>query len=156
MIKNILYVCTGNTCRSPMAEYLTRSMLKSSGITDVDVASQGIAGSPILQVPETVVRLMDEQNIDIRSHQPSQVSPERMDWADVVLVMEERQKQVLGIRFPEAKAKIFLFKEYIGEAKEGEINDPIGQSEEGYRQCLTELKKAVFEVVERIKDEQKG
>lgn len=163
MAFRILFVCTGNTCRSPMAEGLCRSFLGHFRLQDeVDVASAGLyatAGGPASREAAIV---MAEKGIDLSGHRTAGLTADRVRWADLILTMEEHQKQRLLERWPEAADKAFILKEYV-EAPEADasvlalqtgtkrpgrhdIPDPFGQTAEVYRRCAMELASAVADV----------
>jgi protein-tyrosine-phosphatase len=83
---NILFVCTGNTCRSPMAEGLFKDMLKKNNIDNIRVSSAGISVFPGEQANEKAIKALKEKGIDIRSHRARQAI-EEIDKADLIWAM---------------------------------------------------------------------
>lgn len=85
-IKNILFVCTGNTCRSPMAAALMRRALDKRGRSDIIVESAGLAASG-QSASENAVAAMAELSVDISAHRSRPVTPELLRQADLIAVM---------------------------------------------------------------------
>ncbi|MCS7186985.1 MAG: low molecular weight protein arginine phosphatase, partial [Armatimonadota bacterium] len=103
----ILFVCTGNLCRSPMAEFLLRKLACQQGIEEVEVKSAGlwaIQGEP---ATEETIAVLQELGIDAKSHRSKPLDWELIDWADLILTMEEWQKRQIIAKAPEAKSKVF-------------------------------------------------
>ena len=126
---NILFVCTGNTCRSPMAE----GYLRSKGIDGVTVSSRGLAsdGSPVSVNSKTV---MDEVGIDIGGHISKQLTDRDINGADKIICLSPSHKAVLlSAGVPENK--LFV----LGNG----ISDPFGGDISVYRRCRDEIFAAV-------------
>ncbi|MFH1239316.1 MAG: low molecular weight protein arginine phosphatase [bacterium] len=156
MIKNILFVCTGNTCRSAMAEAMMKTMLKKEGITGISVRSQGIAGSHLLQIPDIVIELMKEKGIDISDHVSSPLTYEAIEEADLILAMEEFHRQRILEYAPLAEGKTFLLKKFAlqGDNLEDdnmEILDPIAQPDEIYENCIEEIQTYLEKIIKKLK-----
>jgi protein-tyrosine-phosphatase len=163
VVYRILFVCTGNTCRSPMAEGLCRSFLAQFHLQDeVDVASAGLQALDGGQVSLEAVGVMAEKGIDLSGHRTSCLTAARVQWADLILTMEERHRHYLLQQFPEAAGKVWVLKEYVAspEAASGQpapqagpgwpgrhdIPDPIGRPAEVYSQCAMELSGAIADL----------
>ncbi|MFC7678613.1 low molecular weight protein arginine phosphatase [Paenibacillus sp. GCM10028914] len=110
-MKNILFVCTGNTCRSPMAEGMLRKLAKGRGIA-LEVRSAGVAaieGMPISSHAESVLR--DQQIEDGLTSKP--LSIDLVEWADLILTLTLSHKQYAIRQFPYAADKVHTLKEYV-------------------------------------------
>lgn len=128
---NILFVCTGNTCRSPMAE----GYLKSKKLNDIFVKSAGIAAFGDSANPNSI-EVMRELGIDISSHFSSQISAYHIDWADKIYCLSPSHLTALMEAVP--KHKLCL----LGHG----IADPFGQDIDVYRSCRDEI----IEYIDRI------
>lgn len=132
----ILFVCTGNTCRSVLAEYLFKKLHPE---LSENISSAGIHASPLLSVPESVTKLLNEEGIKNFKHEPKRITPKLAAWATHILTMENYHKEYLLKNFPETHGKVALL-------AQTDIKDPIGGTEEVYRNSLAEIKKALEEL----------
>jgi len=153
MDKKILFVCTGNTCRSVMAQGLFKNMLREEGIKDVKVSSAGIDALPSFAIYGVLEKVLKEEDIEISNHKPTRVTPQIVKDANLILVMEKRHKEAILEMAPEVKNRVFLLKEFAGEKKNLDIPDPIGQPEEAYRSRLQEIKGYLLKILKKIKED---
>lgn len=145
--RNILFVCTGNSCRSPMAAGLLRKMVKEKGKEGLfQISSAGIAGLPGTGATKEAVEVMAEIEVDISRHRSSRLTDEMLKKADLILIMEEAHRDVILLRMPEAAKKVFLLDGYDNPKPGREIPDPIGKRGTEYRY----VRKLISESVERV------
>lgn len=147
MNKRVLFVCTGNTCRSPMAEALLRHLSQDFGV-EVEVRSAGTHaydGSPASLYSTHVLQ---EKGIEHIHHSQS-VSEELIQWSDVILTMTTGHQSILEQMFPESKEKTFTLKHlaYGVEGWEQDVADPYGGSEEVYRETRDEIEQAIRQLL---------
>lgn len=128
----VLVVCTGNTCRSPMAEGILKRMCAAC-----DVLSAGIHAADGSAASENAVCVMHKRGIDISGHRAATVTASVMQQADVVLTMTRQQKQVLRLMFPEEAEKTMTLGEFA--QIDAEIPDPFMGDETVYEQCADAL-----------------
>jgi len=113
--KRILFVCSGNTCRSPMAETLLRSMLEArlgrlpSGL---EVTSGGVSAVPGASPTVQAVMVMAERGLDLSTHKARQVTADMVRQADLVLTMTRSHREALLKLAPEAAGRVFVLNEY--------------------------------------------
>ncbi len=147
----ILIVCSGNTCRSPMAEVILREELKRAGITDIEVQSAGIlstggeAMSPYSS--EVLAAGGYDRSLDFRSS-----SIDRLPVADfdLVLCMTKNQVTVMKHRFSGISEKTGTLA-HTEEGKPQDISDPFGGPMEDYRRTFKEIHDAVMKLVVELK-----
>ncbi|MCI8342740.1 MAG: low molecular weight protein arginine phosphatase [Firmicutes bacterium] len=135
---NILFVCTGNTCRSPMAEAVAKSIFPKDGF---EIKSAGINVVEIGGASENAIKAMSKSGLDLSDHKPSQITTELIKWADIVFTMTNGHKQAVASICAELNVPVFTIAEYGGH--NDDIIDPYGGSEEIYEQCLEHLKKYI-------------
>lgn len=137
-MKRILFVCTGNTCRSPMAEGLFKKLISKNNI-QAEITSAGIFANDGVQVSDKAVVACAEKGVNICDHISKSISNGLLIETDLVLTMTRTHKQLLLQSFPNIKDKVYTLKEYNGKAQSKDIEDPFGQNLEAYRQCSDEL-----------------
>ena len=148
---NILFVCTGNTCRSPMAEALLKDMLKEKGMDHIEVRSVGIASYPGQRANPLAVQVMKEHGVPLEDHRTRQLDDELLQQADLILTMTEGHKATIQSGAPFVWNKMFTLKEYAG-MKDKDISDPYGLSEREYKLTANEIRKALKIVIEKLKE----
>jgi len=146
---SILFVCSANQCRSPMAEVLFRQLLEEKGEADEwRVESAGIwayRGAPATQHAQVV---MAERGLDLSQHLSQPADSTLLNQFDLTLVMEQEHKTVLQDQNPQLVDRIYLMREIAGQ--EGNFADPVGGSVELYRTAADELGMLMRDGMDRI------
>jgi len=164
MTKTILFVCTGNTCRSTMAEGIFKKMLKERTEDDsrFNIISAGISALPGMSPTSEAILVMFEQGIDISQHHTQALQEELIKKADLILVMANEHKEYIHKEFPFAQKKIFILKKFAltnksesnqNNERNYEIIDPIGRKIEFYRIIARELKENLEKILDKILEE---
>lgn len=133
----ILLICTGNTCRSPMAEALLNHKLKIHGCKQVMALSAGVNAAADSSASPLAIAVMQDRGIDLSRHRSRQLQPEYIAAADLILVMTSGHRQLLRRLYPAAVAKIYTLGEFCGQSED--ISDPYGGTENDYEQCAEQL-----------------
>lgn len=147
-MKSILFICTGNTCRSSMAEAMFSAMLKDAGL-DMEVASAGTAVFFRGGASEQAVEVMKERGVDLSGHRSRPVGIHDLEKADLVLTMTRGHKRAVLEMAPALSGKVFTLKEYVRDGSD--ISDPFGGTVEDYRACADEIEEALKKLVKKIK-----
>ena len=146
-MKKIMFVCTGNTCRSPMAEILARNEIMKASL-NIEVASRGISVYFSSGASEYARKAMKEYGLNLDTHQSKQIELKDIKDVDLILTMTNHHKQYLHMNFPEFKDKIFTLKEFVEES--GDVSDPFGGQLEEYRSCAENLHNLIQKLTLKI------
>lgn len=146
-MNRVLFVCTGNTCRSPMAE----AILRSKGIPQLEVRSAGIYAANGQAASQFAREVLAEEDIR-HQHQSKQISSEDVEWATYILTMTESHAEAIQNFFPEYSNKVSTLKEFVGASgQSNDVLDPYGGSKMDYRKTFMELENLVDSFVRKIK-----
>ena len=146
--KKLIFVCTGNTCRSPMAAAMAVPLFAEAGLT-VEIFSAGVNAMPNQPASRHAITVMEEDGLCLLSHRAAIVSDEMLAGAELVLTMTGGHRAVLLSDYPTAGNRVFTLAEYVGD--ETDVADPFGGSLEEYRACAAQIKDMLLRVVEKIK-----
>ncbi|QGP91774.1 Protein-arginine-phosphatase [Neomoorella glycerini] len=175
----ILFVCTGNTCRSSMAAAIAAHIKEERGL-DIDIASAGLAAREGDPATPQAIQAVAAMGIDLQDHRARQVTGALVEEAGLILTMTRAHKEYLLRLYPEARGKTFTLKEYVrdgeekpspGEPREetgaraaaeeppvtvdDDIPDPFGRPLEVYQATARELAELVGQALEKYSQEKK-
>jgi len=146
--KTVLFVCTGNSCRSVMAEYILKSQV--AGRDDVEVMSAGTGVFIQSGASSETIAVLAEEGIEATDHLARPINTILLKKADLIIVMTRRHRDQVLERVPEVEKRVYLMKEFsdVSSNDEGnlDIPDPIGQPRSMYKECLREIKEAIHKI----------
>lgn len=148
-MKKIMFVCTGNICRSAMADFLFRKKLENFNlIKKVQVYSAGTyAYEGDMPTLDGINVMKNIYNIDMSKHRATPVRDSKIQEMDLILCMTYSHKNTINMMYPELKNRVFLLKEYVNIGQE--IADPYGYGLEVYKQCAKEIDECLNLLIEK-------
>lgn len=154
--KNVLFVCTGNTCRSPMAEGLFR--LAVQGRSDFKTSSAGVAASRGAPCNPETAALLKKRGAELKDFSSRMVSDELLAAATHVFAMTRSHLQTLKARFPKHSDKFYLVCEFVDIPNEGigtDVPDPIGLGRKAYEEVAEMFDMAIPSIIAYIEQTSK-
>lgn len=146
----IICVCTGNICRSPMAERLLAKALQDAGITNIKVISAGVGAYDGNPASSHGITVMDELGLDLRDHRSQLLTRELIDSASLILVMTQMHKFAIEQDFGPVKTPVHLWREFRPAPKQ--VSDPYGAEVEAYLETRESIAEAVEDWVKYVKE----
>lgn len=140
----VLFICTGNTCRSPMAEGILKSIAKEKNL-NIEVKSAGVFAMDGENAAKNAIAALNKHKIDISNHKSQSVTRELVDEADLILTMSRSHRDTLLLNYPYIEDKVFLLNEYALK-KDKDIIDPFGRDLHNYEVTRDEIIKALNKI----------
>jgi protein arginine phosphatase len=141
----VLFVCTGNTCRSPMAE----AILRSKKLPNVEVRSAGVYAADGLGASRHAQAVLADQKIS-HEHSSKLLTAEDVEWATHILTMTSSHREAILYNFPVASGKTFTLKEFAGGEGYLDVVDPYGGSKQDYEDTFRELNQLIAHILHKL------
>lgn len=151
----ILFVCTGNSCRSIMAKGYLEKRLKELGKEGITVSSAGVAALPDMQATEEAKQVVKEESGDISNHRARRLSDADVKESNLIFVMENLHREYIVSKYPKAVNKTYLLKDFkkLGNfdfSKDSDIADPIAKDIDFYRKIFSIIKESIEKVLKEV------
>lgn len=153
----ILTICTGNVCRSPMAEKLLQHALAGQGtpLNQIEIVSAGVAAGYGEPASVNSVTALKKVKIDLDGHKSQPVTQDLIDRAFLILGMTQSHIDTLNYYHTDLPERVHLFREFMGKDDSPEIPDPYGQNYTAYAACFDSMAEAIPSLVAYLKNEYK-
>ncbi len=145
---HILFICTGNTCRSPMAEGILRHLQTAN--EDWQVLSAGLYPAPGAPANELAQRVAQEHGLDLSAHRSRRLAMPYLEAADYIVTMTEDMAEQIRNGAPEFAEKVQSLGTWSGLG--GDVGDPFGGDIEMYRRCYEEIEKKITAALQRLEN----
>ncbi len=142
----VIFVCTGNTCRSPMAEGYLRDTIEKKNLKNIETISRGLLATNGHPPTDKAIQAIREMGIDISAHRAKQFDPGETAHGDLILTMGNDHLNV--VRFEAPTVASFTLPEYAGEL--GEVSDPYGREQFEYDRAARRIAALIDKVLKRI------
>lgn len=144
MLKNIAIVCTGNICRSPIAEKLIKERAKNSVLNIISAGTHALVGHP---ADPSSVEIMAEHGYDLSTHRAQQATPALLGWADLIFALDQGHFDWITRRSPQLRGRVFKLGKWQGNK---DIEDPYQHPKQAFAAAYDDISDAVDAWISKI------
>jgi len=149
VLKKLLFVCSGNSCRSPLAEGIAKRIFTEGLLEMIEVSSAGSSAVDGLPASSLAVEVARKHSIDLSNHRTRLLDSALIRNADLIITMGSKHRETVGVIEPAALGYTFLLTDFCGE-KTGDIPDPIGLGAEQYEETYRVLEACIRRLSEKM------
>lgn len=147
----VMFICTGNICRSAMAHRMLEKRVKDLIRDDIEVYSCGVFASDGDYPTSQGIEVMKKYQVDLKSHRATNIHNSNIEDMDIILCATTSHKNNVINMYPNLEEKIFTMKEYVGYNNEDlDIADPWGLSTRVYENCAKEIENCIEKIINKI------
>ncbi|MFQ5716365.1 MAG: hypothetical protein ACE5GQ_04625 [Nitrospinales bacterium] len=146
-VGNVLFVCTGNICRSPAAEYVLRAKLETQKINNMMAFSAGLVDMGRQPPPREMVEIAADFSVNMENHRSKTITHKAVGDADLIFTMEAFHRNKIHALFPDHQQKVFMLSLFDSKFNGININDPLGMSFYHYRYCFDRIDSLVQKLI---------
>ena len=148
----IMFVCTGNICRSAMADKMLAKKVEEEKL-NIEVYSSGTFAENGDYPTIEAIEAMEEYGVDLKQHRATNIRKSNVEEMDLILCATTNHKNMVLQLYPNLEGKVYTMKEYVGETTNGiDISDPWGYDLAIYRKCAAEIEKIIKKIVDKMKN----
>ena len=151
-MQKIMFVCTGNICRSAMADKLLAKRVSEEKM-DIEIYSCGTFAEQGDYPTTEAIEVMQEYDVDMKVHRATNIRKSNIQQMDLILCATTSHKNMVLQLYPNLQGKIYTMKEYVGDTENGiDIPDPWGFDLTIYRICAAEINKIIEKIIDKMKN----
>jgi len=148
----IMFVCTGNICRSAMADKMLAKRVKEENL-NIEVYSSGTFAENGDYPTVEAIEAMEEYGVDLKQHRATNIRRSNIEEMDLILCATTTHKNMVLQLYPNLVGQVYTMKEYVGDTQNGiDISDPWGYDLAVYRKCAAEIEKIIKKIVDKMKN----